>query len=359
MSLYYVQTMPGIEEIAWLEIRQRFPAARFKEYQFAKDQNGIVIFEYDGDATDLLSLRCTEDIFIAAIVNPKVTRLRLDLTELTNSIPKSGDLGHAVNMFNRINRFTEPPTARIISRKYGEHPYRRIDLEMTVQKALQKRYGIWRWVEDNAQLEFWVNLLGSYLLCGIRLSDRTMRHRYTRAVELPASLRPSVAAAMVTLTEPQPEDTFMDAMCGSGTILLERHAAGPYQHLYGGDIDAERLSVARQNLEGLPRRLLTLQEWDAKKLPLEDGSIHKTAVNLPFGKQLGSPREIQKLYPAFLLELERVMAEKGTAVLLTSEFEFLKECVRQRPQLSIIRGYSIAVLGRWGRIYIIQKQTSG
>ncbi|MCZ7667870.1 MAG: hypothetical protein M5U34_12025 [Chloroflexi bacterium] len=45
---YYVQTMPGLEEIAWLEIRDMLPGAKFGEYLFAKEQNGIVTFSYAG-----------------------------------------------------------------------------------------------------------------------------------------------------------------------------------------------------------------------------------------------------------------------------------------------------------------------
>ena len=63
---YYVQTMPGVEQIAWLEIRRRLPRVRFVETLFAKDQNGIVVFEFGGDPADLLQLRTTEDAFVMA-----------------------------------------------------------------------------------------------------------------------------------------------------------------------------------------------------------------------------------------------------------------------------------------------------
>ena len=59
---YYAQTMPGVEEIAWLEIRNRLKNSQFLRYLFAKEQNGIVVFEYPGPAADLLKLRATEDV---------------------------------------------------------------------------------------------------------------------------------------------------------------------------------------------------------------------------------------------------------------------------------------------------------
>ena len=39
--------MPGVEEITWLEIK-KLPDATFVGYQFAKKQNGIVLFDYSG-----------------------------------------------------------------------------------------------------------------------------------------------------------------------------------------------------------------------------------------------------------------------------------------------------------------------
>jgi hypothetical protein len=36
---FYAQTMPGVEEIAWLEIRDRLNNVSFREYLFAKEQN--------------------------------------------------------------------------------------------------------------------------------------------------------------------------------------------------------------------------------------------------------------------------------------------------------------------------------
>ena len=59
--------MPGFEEIAWLEIHERFPGTSFGEYLFAKEQNGIVVFDFAGDVDGLLQLRTTEDVFLLAL----------------------------------------------------------------------------------------------------------------------------------------------------------------------------------------------------------------------------------------------------------------------------------------------------
>ena len=43
----------------------------------------------------------------------------------------------------------------------------------------------------------WLTIDGQRAICGLRLSDATMRHRTYKMEHLPASLRPTIAAAMV------------------------------------------------------------------------------------------------------------------------------------------------------------------
>ena len=363
MTKCYAQTMPGVEKIAWLEIRERLPQAHFEEYLFAKEQNGIVVFGHDGPLDELLQLRTTEDVFVQALYVPKLTRSRRDLQLLTQQVEKGEAFGRAVNDLMRFLKPSKPPTFRVISRLYGSHPSRRSELTTAVSRALRKRYPRWVPVGDGGQVEIWVNVLGSQMLVGLRISDRTMRHRFQKQVELPASLRPSVAAALVYLTQPQAQDVFIDPMCGSGTLLMERRAFGPTQLLLGGDIIPERARATQQNLLGRSRKprhgkdfyFPDITQWNALGLPLASCSVDKLATNLPFGKQLASPEEVQRLYPPFFAEMARVLRPNGRAVILSSEFDLVKECVRQQPTLQIITGYSIAILGKWGRIYIIEK----
>ncbi len=367
MTLCYAQTMPGVEKIAWLEIRERLSQAQFVDYLFAKEQNGIVRFNYDGPLEDLLTLRTVEDVFVQALNLPKLTRGRRDLRVLGEEVAKGEALGRAVNGLMRFLKLSKPPTYRVIGRLYGKHPFRREELAETVAEGLRKRYPRWLPVPDAGQVEVWVNVLGSQLLLGLRLSDRTMRHRYQKRVELPVSLRPSVAAAMVYLAQPTPEELFIDPMCGSGTILLERRAFGPVRLLLGGDVAPDRAQAARLNLMGqkrkprsrqeeMPPPLPAIAQWDATRLPLADGTAHKLVTNLPFGHQLGTPEKLPGLYASFFAEVARVLHQNGRAVVLSSEFELVKESVRQQPSLHIVTGYSIAILGKWGRIYIIQRQ---
>ncbi len=352
---YYAQTMPGVERIAWLEVQRRFPRAALKEYLFAKERNGILVFDYAGLPDDLLQLRTVEDVFLLALSTEIASRTRGGLREITQTIEVDPRFESAVTFF-RTQRGPGPrPTYRVVTRMEGQHQFRRLDVEQAVLRGLERRLGAdWRLVEEEADLEVWANLLGGRLLCGLRLSDRTMRHRFYQVAHLPASLRPSVAAAMVLLTEPADQDTFLDPMCGSGTILAERILAGKYRQVLGGDIAARHVDAAQQNLAGLGEHW-RVSRWDARKLPLAAASIDAAATNPPFGKQIGSRQEIEQLYPAFLAELGRVLKPGGRAVILSSQYDLLKATVRQQRSLQIVRGYSVAVLGEWGRIYLLKK----
>jgi 23S rRNA G2445 N2-methylase RlmL len=348
--------MPGVEQIAWLEVHQRFPRAALKEYLFAKERNGILVFDYDGPPESLLELRAVEDVFALALSAEIASRSRSALQEVTHAVETEPLFEQAVQLFRKQHGLGSRPSYRIVTRMEGQYQFRRVDVEQAVLRGLARRLGdAWRLVDEAANVEIWVNLLGGRLLCGLRLSDRTMRHRAYQVAHLPASLRPSVAAAMVFLTEPEAQDTFLDPMCGSGTLLAERMLAGEYQQVLGGDIVGRHMEIARQNLAGLGERW-QVSRWDARKLPLDSGSVDAVAANPPFGKQIGSRQELEHLYPAVLAEIARVLKPAGRVVMLSSQYELLKDAVRRERRLQLVRGYSVAVLGEWGRIYLLKKR---
>ena len=356
---YYVQTMPGVEKIAWREIQQRFPQATLREYLFVKEQNGIVLFDDDVPFKELLTLRTAEDLFIRAAHIPRLTYDYGDLRQIERLLETGEEFGKVTHILTSYFKLKRKPTFRIVSRKTGNHRYNRAHLTKALELGVQRKFGkSWQQVEEDADFEVWGNVLGPVFLCGIRLSDRTMRHRHERAVELPASLRPSVAAAMVFLSQPHPHDVFLDPMCGSGTILLERLAFGDAQSLSGADILAGQVQATRANLGKKGRQRVRLWQGNGERLPIVAASVTKIVCNLPFGHQIGTPAQVKRLYPAFLAEVARVLRPGGKAVLLSSEFDRLKEAIRQQPSLEIGEGHSMAVLGKWGRIYVVEKTPS-
>jgi 23S rRNA G2445 N2-methylase RlmL len=76
-------------------------------------------------------------------------------------------------------------------------------------------------------------------------------------------------------------------------------------------------------------------------------------ANLPFGKRVGSHGGNQVLYPAFLRELDRVLAGDGRAVLLTEDKRLLVESLQRTRGLRIIKETTFETGGAHPSAYVV------
>jgi tRNA (guanine6-N2)-methyltransferase len=351
---FYSHTLPGVEEIAWLEIRQQLPSSRFGQKLFAQDQHGIVTFAHDGPFNALFKLRTVEDVFIQLLSEPKLSRGYRDLDQIANWVGKGEAVGRAVNHYLRYRQFSRPPTYQLICRKFGKHQYSTGKLAQSVAAGLARRYPTWTAVPEAAQVEVWANLLGSHLLLGIRLRDRQRKQTQTK-VAVEGGLPPSLAAAMILLTEPQPDELFVDPLCGDYALLRERRAQlGATAVLLGGDSGTQQLAAVRQGLYRRKRgQPPLLAQWNIEKWPLATAVVDKTAAALPARVGDGSERAVGRYYGHFAAELQRVLRPGGRAVLYTEAYDQLRDSLRLYDGLELMTGYSVTAGNRWGRVYIV------
>ncbi|MAG36072.1 MAG: RNA methyltransferase [Dehalococcoidia bacterium] len=359
---FYAQTMPGLEQITWREIQRATPNARVVGFRQYRQQNGLVIFENRDDPSPLLRLRTPEDVFYLADHAGKIAGGRAALQWLSQRMAKARyfDVGLQFHRRVRQRRHRGRTRFRVVARIQGKgHSYRRADIKRAVEKGVLNRYNQkWSSAEDAADLEIWATLLEREFLCGIRLSDRTMRHRSYKTVHKPASLRPSVAAAMVLLSEPEQDDLFVDPMCGAGTILAERALVGPYRGIVGGDLIGSAVATGRANLGLLPGDI-EVRQWNAESLPLDDLSVDKVVVNLPFGKRLGSHRNNRSLYRQVFAEISRVLRSGGRLVALTGERRLVSQVLAAEASLVLGETWNLSLLGTPASIYVVDKQGIG
>jgi len=355
---FFAQTVSGLERIAWREIEARLSHATLIGFRRFRDKNGIVVFEYRGDPKDLLQLRSTEDVFYLVAHEERVPLDRRGLRTIQEAIKQSRtfDVGLRIHRDIRGAQGGGRTTFRVIARKQGaRHRYRRVDAQRAAERGILRRYDFkWRLVEDKAHLEIWFALLDREAFYGLRLSDRTMRHRSYKTRHLPASLRPTVASAMIFLSDPQPHDVFLDPMCGASTILIERALAGRYRFLLGGDIDPGAVETSLANI-GPRYKPIQMHHWDATCLPLKDGSVEKVVSNLPFGEQIGTHRDNAVLYPRLFREVGRVVKPGGRLVLLSGEHQLMKDTLSKSRSLLLREEFDILVLGMPATIYVIDR----
>src|SRR5207249_208512 len=108
------------------------------------------------------------------------------------------------------------PSYRLVVQMEGKHGYLRRDARTALARGLEgKLPASWPHAEENAAVEIWLTIDEATAVCGLRLSDRTMRHRTYKLEHRPASLRPTVAAAMVLLAEIRPRMVVLDPFCGA------------------------------------------------------------------------------------------------------------------------------------------------
>lgn len=339
----YVETVPGLEEVAWIEVRRRFPKARFSELLYARDERGIAVFDVTAAPDELFNLRTIESVFLTGAFMSKTTRGYRDLHQLREDMVSSGDFGAAVNSYVRYRR-RQVNSYRLIVRTYGKHEYNRQDVRRAVVQAIDQLYPEWERVQDDPALEVWANVLGSSILVGLRLPPPSGWPPPAPAGMLPSS----VAEALVLLSEPRPDDIFLDPF-SSGAARVR--SAQPARLVLDG-LQSAPASATSYTGDGTVAQLAHARV-DAARLPLAGGAINKIATRFP-----PSPADqITRQYNQWLLELQRVLRPGGDAVVLTRAFEQFKNAIRQAPRLEIRSGFSVTVSGEWGRIYILQRRT--
>jgi 23S rRNA G2445 N2-methylase RlmL len=344
---------PGLESIAAQEIVQDLRA------EVKKTEEGIVIFRAPEINSRLLHLRTVEDVFLFAWGTDELTYRAADLERIRRWTDREADWAQLLRIHHAIRPKPKgKPSFRIVVQMSGKHGYRRVDARKALAEGLAgKLPASWRYAEENASVEFWLTINNATAVCGLRLSDRSMRHRAYKKEHAPASLRPTIAAAMVRLAELKPLHMILDPMCGVGTILAEilgvpaRYAAPPL--VLGGDVSMSVLRAAGINLRRLGKAHLL--RWDATALPLADESIDRIVCNPPFGKQLASPEQIPDLYRGLINESHRVLRTGGRAVILTGDVRTIKESAAKVGWKSL-RQLRVRVLGMPAAITVWKKE---
>jgi 23S rRNA G2445 N2-methylase RlmL len=322
----YAMVHPGLEEVAADEV------ARDLGSEVKRTAPGLVVFRVNEIGPSLLELRTTEDIFLLAWGTDQLTHRAEDLDKIPRWT-RSTDWQHLLRLHHALRPKPKGrPTYRLITQMEGHHAYLRRDARRALAEGLLGKFpDSWRPAEENAAVEVWLTIDGARAVCGLRLSDRTMRHRTYKLEHRPASLRPTLAAAMVRLAEVKPRHVFLDPMCGAGTILAEHLAVmskirAPIAPALGGDLELGALRAAAGNLRRLGR--VELVNWDATRLPLGDASVDRVVSNPPFGKQLETPEAVGPLYRRMVSEHDRVLRPGGRAVLLASDQRGIREAAR-------------------------------
>jgi 23S rRNA G2445 N2-methylase RlmL len=349
----YAHVHSGLEPIAADEITRDLGG------EVKKAEKGVVVFRVSEITPDLLRLRTIEDVFLLAWGTDSLTYRAEDLKSIRHWTSKQVDWNHLLSLHHAVHPKPKgKPSYRLVTQMSGTHGYRRVDAGDALAKGLAGVFpASWKPAGENASVEVWLTIRGATAVCGLRLSDKSMRHRPYKVEHLPASLRPTIAAAMVRLAGAGPGEVVLDPMCGAGTILAEQielskmRKAGRIE-VWGGDRDMNMIRAAASNLHRVGPAMLV--HWDAGRLPLAPSQVDRIVSNPPFGKQMSSPEEIVPLYRHAMRECNRVLKPGGRAVFLVMENDALRNAIKPFDWQAI-RQLRVEVLGQPATISVWQK----
>jgi tRNA (guanine6-N2)-methyltransferase len=355
MNAIMFSVAEGLSGVLADEVKQRLGVQAEK----VADMRGSELLRIPAevDAKAATGIKTCEDVFLT------LGRIRLSgqLVDL-KSVERMGlwgsPLREALDVWSHVRgeAVVKRMTFRVVvqAEDAAWRRYRRSDIVLAAERGLIEAGSSWRVNRDEAPLEIWLQQVGRELIVNVRLTTNVDRQHGGREVEREAALRPSIAAAMVWLSEPQDDDVFMDPMCGSGTILLERAVMGRYELLLGGDVDpaAVQATLANFGPRHQPRRI---ERWDATSLPVPDSSITTVACNLPWGRKISEQSQLPALYKNLFTEWSRVLAPGGRMVLLTSEWDMLKDAAEQSGLVIRRSVPNVRVMGRRADIFVLSR----
>jgi 23S rRNA G2445 N2-methylase RlmL len=87
--------------------------------------------------------------------------------------------------------------------------------------------------------------------------------------------------------------------------------------VWGGDIDLTAISAARLNTRAAGVAA-NINAWDARALPIPDGSVDRIVSNLPWGRQVTINSSLSLFYRNVCAEMRRILAPGGRIALLTN-----------------------------------------
>ncbi len=225
-------------------------------------------------------------------------------------------------------------TGKSVKSKLSSVPACQSVVEKAIIEKLKTKYKINRFPKTGTMYKIQVSILKDVATVTIDTSGEGLHKRGYREVSVTAPLKETLAAALVDLSFWKPDRILMDPTCGSGTILIEAAMIGrniapglsrkfvseqwefipteiwkqerkkAYEAIdydreitmYGTDIDAENINVAKENaFKAGVDDCITFETKSFKEVALDD-DYGVIICNPPYGERIGSLVEVENLY---------------------------------------------------------------
>lgn len=191
----------------------------------------------------------------------------------------------------------------------------------------------------------------------VRLTPRPLSARTWRTYNMKGALNATIAAAIIVLSKPEPTDRFLNMMCGSGTLLVERLSHGSAAVVVGVDIEVDALRGTLKNTDqGDISRHILLLAADATQLPFLENSFNVICADLPWGQLVSTHEQNNDMYPRFLQEAARVATPSAKLIVLTHEIVLFEHVLQEYNDMwKIEEVVKVFQGGLHPRIYVLRR----
>jgi tRNA (guanine6-N2)-methyltransferase len=340
-----VETAEGLEGMAWRELKTLF-GERIEKIE-TPPKAGVLRFRYTGNLYHLLKLQTVQAAYLIQqfpIPRPKALLGDQHFKALLAQIAAVRELSPA-DAYHTLYISAAGSESSVMNRLKDE-------LTAKTSLSLGDTEGdlLIRLRHPPGTDEGWET--------SVRISPRPLATRAWRVCNWEGALNATVAYVMALYTNPQPDDVFLNMLCGSGTLLIERLAFCPAKSAVGYDYNPTALECARKNVEAAGYGdQIKLNPGDARELPISEKSVDAICADLPFGNLVGSHEDNLTLYPALLKEAARVAKPGARGVFITHEVNLMDAILEQSRYWKTAQVIRISLGGLHPRIFVLERQS--
>ncbi|KRZ76963.1 Histone H2A.V [Trichinella papuae] len=332
----------GMEEIAILEVQAKL------QCNLANKGRGHIVFSIsdDVDVKKVLCLRSVNHINVVILDKAECSIENLEKEEALNNLnalAQEACWDKGIEVWQSAvdggeasfkNESFVPKFRVSCQRSGGEHPFTSMEAASSFGGVVQAKF---QWNVDlvNFDIEVIVRISGSQVRVSLALTKKCLALRNLICFGS-TTMKATICYGILYLCEIQNYEIICDPMCGTGAIILEAAHCWPKCILLAGDSNCRALKRCEMNVKNFltvqhtNSAIISIQRWNATKLPLTTASIDCIITDLPYGRRSGSVRSNQSLYPALLSEFARVLKiGTGRACLVTNDKSTLtRSCMK-------------------------------
>jgi len=339
MVKFLITCDSGLEDIVEAEIKENFPNAKVSRFF---NFPGKLLVEIKGSYEKLFTLHSIHHIIKLKkeffLEKPTMEEIRKTLRKI------------------EVEELKDAETFRVTSQRYGLHNFTSIDMQKVAGEIFLEKYKK-KVSLKNFDLNIRFDLIGNFGYVGIQLTKDSLYKRFKKAFNHPAAIKATLAYGMIRLADVKEGETFLDPMCGSGTIVME--AASLYKNrikIFAGDINEEFVEKAKENarINGL-ERFIEFKKMDATKLEEHFLTIDKIVTNPPYGVRIAKKKDLKRFYWKFLESVSKVLSKEGRAVIINLRADMFRNIILRLKTFKIVHERVVESGGIFPHIFVLER----